>query len=59
MRNQGYGQTNRATPYNAGSDSSGGVPGYNNAGPNNYGGGGATNMNQGGGGGGGGPNRRY
>jgi len=60
MRNQGYGQTNRPAPYNAGSDSSGGAPGYNNAGPNNYGGGGgggggggATNMNQGG------PNRRY
>jgi len=72
MRNQGYGQTNRPAPYNAGYDQGsnqgppkqelqekGGAPGYNNAGPNNYGGGGggggggATNMNQGG------PNRRY
>ncbi|KAK8737144.1 hypothetical protein OTU49_004814 [Cherax quadricarinatus] len=48
MRNQGYGQTNRTTPYSAG-----------NSGPNNYGGGsggggggGAVGMNQG-------PNRRY
>ncbi|XP_042238231.1 heterogeneous nuclear ribonucleoprotein A1, A2/B1 homolog isoform X7 [Homarus americanus] len=50
MRNQGYGQTNRSTPYSAG----------NSGGPNNYGGGsgggggggGAVSMNQG-------PNRRY